>query len=177
MLKPFISIFILSFFVQSHVYAQTKWSITDGYEISFSGSKAEGTFSGLEGDILFDPNNLAASKFDVSVDVSTISTGNNTKNKHARGESWFFAEKFPKIYFQSSSIVKKQSGYEVTGTLDLHGIKKTITFPFQFEGDETTGTLSGIFTLDRQDYGIEGNLFGFAVGDEFEVSLNVPVRK
>ena len=63
-------------------HSQQQWQILEEYEISFSTSKAEGTFKGLDGEISFDPENLASSSFDVSVKVSTISTGNDLKDKH-----------------------------------------------------------------------------------------------
>ena len=76
--------------------AQTNYTITDNYSIEFSGSKAEGTLGGLAGAIVFDPTDLEASTFNVEVDINTISTGNKTKDKHARGDSWFDAAMYPK---------------------------------------------------------------------------------
>jgi hypothetical protein len=34
----------------------------------------------------------------------------------------------------------------------------------------------GTFSIDRKDYEIKGPLMGFAVGNEFEISLRVPVQ-
>lgn len=177
MFRSVASISILSLTMHFSIHAQTNWKIADNYEIAFSGKKAEGTFKGLEGTIQFDPNDLENSRFEVSVDVSTIETGNKTKNNHAKGDSWFFSEKFPEIFFTSSTISTTANGYEVTGTLDLHGIKKTITFPFTFSENGDSGQLNGKMTVNRQDFGIEGNFFGFAVGDDFSVTLKVPVWK
>ncbi|MEM7110157.1 MAG: YceI family protein [Bacteroidota bacterium] len=149
------------------------WQITDDYTIKFAGTKAEGTFSGLSGQIMFDPNQLSGSKFDVELDVSTISTGNKTKDKHARGESWFAAEKFPKIHFTSSEIVSLEVGYEAVGELELRGIKKkaTISFSYFEEGDKAT--FEGEMKINREDYGIDGNFFAFVVGDEFDVTIQL----
>ena len=65
------------------------WNIDPNYSIKFSSSKAEGSFTGLKGTIEFDKNQLGNAKMDVSVDATTINTGNSLKDKHARGESWF----------------------------------------------------------------------------------------
>ena len=35
----------------------------------------------------------------------------------------------------------------------------------------------GSFTVNREDFGIKGNMFGFMVGDEVNVNLKVPVKK
>ena len=159
-------------------YAQPRWTIQDNYEISFSGTKAEGTFRGLKGEILFDPENLQASKFNVSIDVSTISTGNKTKDKHARGESWFEAETFPRIYFTSEAFSKKaEEEFEVTGRLKLKGIEKKMAILFRCDRSGDNALFTGTMEVNREDFGIEGNFFGFVVGDDFKVTLKVPVEK
>lgn len=155
----------------------TAWAITDNYEVRFSGSGAEGTFRGLTGDIRFDPEALEQARFEVAVDARTIDTGNRTKNKHARGSSWFDVEQYPEIRFRSSRIERTDAGYRAVGTLTLHGVAKEISFPFTFRSSGETGVFAGTLVVDRQEFGIKGPFLGFVVGDEFEVSLRVPVRK
>lgn len=154
-----------------------QWTIADNYEVQFSGSGADGTFKGLEGTINFDPDNPEQAQFDVTLDARTIETGNKTKNKHARGESWFAVEQYPQIHFRSEKIKASGEEYQMTGTLTLHGVKKEISFPFTFYQEGNTGLFEGSFTVDREEYGIEGPFFGFMVGDDFKVDLYVPVKK
>ena len=97
--------------------------------------KATGVFSKMAGDVAFDANNLDASSFNVSVDVSSINTGNGMQNKHAVSDKWFDAETYPKITFVSKSFSKTDSGYEVTGSLTMHGVTKEFTMPFTFENN------------------------------------------
>ncbi len=152
------------------------WSISDDYEVRFSGSGAEGTFRGLTGTIKFDPDQLRQSQFDVSIDATTIDTGNKTKDKHARGKSWFDVEQYPEIKFRSLQVTKAGDQYQMTGTLTLHGVEKEITFPFTFTENGGSGLFEGSFTVDREEYGIKGPFIGFMVGDDFEVNLKVPVE-
>jgi len=155
----------------------SEWKITDEYEVRFSGSGAEGTFQGLSGTIIFDSSAPEEAKFDVSIDARTIETGNKTKNKHARGDSWFDVEQYPEISFRSSQVKPSGDGYQIIGVLTLHGVEKEISFPFTFSQNGRSGLFEGSFTVDREEFGIEGPFFGFVVGDEFEVSLKVPVKK
>ena len=155
----------------------TAWNITDDYTIKFAGTKAEGTFQGLTGEILFDPNDLEDSKFDVEVEVSTISTGNKTKDKHARGESWFFAENFPKIHFTSNKINGLEVGYEAVGELEIRGVKKEATISFSFFEEGNTAMFEGEMKVNREEFGIEGNLFEFVVGDVFDVTIQLTADK
>ena len=103
------------------------WKISDGYSVKFAGTDAEGVFKTLNGDVVFDEANVEASKFSFTVDVNSINTGNGMKNKHAVSPKWFDAEQFPTISFNSSKVAKGASGYEVTGTMKIHGITKEMT--------------------------------------------------
>lgn len=152
--------------------ALTSYEIAENYVVKFDGGGAEGTFSELAGDIVFDKNNLDASRINVSVDATTINTGNDTKDKHARGDSWFDVENYPNIKFTSKQFEKTADGYAVTGIFELHGFKKSETIPFTFKNN----IFEGKVTINRQEYGIEGPFYAFTVSDEFEVSLRVPVK-
>ena len=116
-------------------HAQDRWMIEDDYQVSFDGRGAEGTFRGLSGKIVFDPENLDASSFEVTLDPSTIDTGNDTKDKHARGDSWFDVRKYTKITFRSMSIVrqKENEGFIANGRLTLHGTTLETQINFEFE--------------------------------------------
>ena len=103
------------------------WQIANGYAIKFKGKDAEGVFSKMNGTISFSENELASSKFSVTIDVSSINTGNGMKNKHAKSAKWFDAGQFPTINFTSSKFSKTVQAYEVEGTLEIHGVKKQIT--------------------------------------------------
>ena len=174
--KLFLSA-ILVFAVSAFTILLFNWNIDPGYSIKFSGSKAEGTFSGLAGKISFNPNDLANSLIDVSVNANTIKTGNSTKDGHAKGEDWFNVAKYPIIKFTSQSFTKSADAFVVSGTLELHGTKRQIQILFTYSGVGTKGLFVGSFKLNRKDYGINGNLFGFTVGKEFAVTLNIPVTK
>src|ERR1700684_4255523 len=80
------------------------WKIGDDYSVKFTSDDPSGVFRGLKGTVIFDENNLTASKFDVSIDVSTINTGNGMKNTHAKSEKWFDVAKYPTINFTSKEI-------------------------------------------------------------------------
>lgn len=169
-----------SLFIATSILALTaftvlnsSWDINPNYNIKFSGRGATGTFTGLKGIVNFDPRNLASSKIDVSVDATTINTGNKKKDEHARDEAWFDVAKFPEIKFTSSKFTKTADAFSVHGVLDLHGVHKEVDIPFTF----TNNTFLGTFKVSRKDYGIKGSGPSFLVSSDFEVNLNVPVTK
>lgn len=168
---PAITLLIL--IVSAFTFFQsTDWKISDNYSVKFDGGDPAGAFTGLKGTIQFDENNLAASKFDCTVDVGSINTGNGMKNTHAKSDKWLDATKYPVIRFTSKTISKTASGFEAVGTLDFHGVQKEITMPFTFVNNVFTSN----FEVNRMDYGIntaEPN-HGAQV---MKVSINVPVTK
>lgn len=150
------------------------YQVAEGYSIKFVNPEATGTFSKLTGSVAFDENNVANSSFNMSVEVASINTGNGMKNKHAKSDTWFDAKQFPNITFVSSKFAKNGSTYEVTGTLNIHGIAKEVTIPFTFENN----TFSGKFSVNRLEYKV-GNMEGMSkkVPDAIGLEIAVPVTK
>ena len=148
------------------------WKISESYSIKFDGGDPSGEFKGLKGVVNFDPANLAASKFDASIDVASINTGNGMKNTHAKSEKWFDAEKYPVIKFTSTSITKTATGYAAAGILDMHGVQKPVTIPFTFENNEFKGS----FEVNRIDYNVNTAEPNHG-GAKFKVDIDVPVTK
>lgn len=153
-------------------FKSLEWKISENYSVKFDGGDPAGEFKGLKGTVNFDPENLATSSFDCTVDVATINTGNGMKNTHAKSDKWLDATKYPVIRFTSKSITKTADGFEAVGTLDFHGVQKEIKVPFTF----VNNVLASQFEVNRLDYDVnkaEPN-HGAAV---LKVSLNVPVTK
>ncbi|MBC7849968.1 MAG: YceI family protein [Chitinophagaceae bacterium] len=153
------------------VYKAQNWKIGENYSVKFTSKDPSGTFSGLKGNVVFDEKNLAASKFDVSIDVATINTGNGGQNNHAKSEQWFDAEKYPQIKFTSSAITKTAAGYEAKGILDIHGVQKEAIIPFTFQNN----TFVGRFDVNRKDFNI--NPSNTKTADVLAVDLSIPVTK
>ncbi len=146
--------------------------IADNYSVKFDGGDPSGEFKGLQGTINFDPANPGAAKFDVTIDVATINTGNGMKNTHAKSEKWLDAAKYPVIRFTSKSVAKTAGGFEAKGTLDMHGVQKEVILPFTFADNVFKGNLE----VNRMDYNVntaEPNHGGAA----FKIAITVPVTK
>jgi polyisoprenoid-binding protein YceI len=154
------------------VIKSQNWNVAEGYSIKFDGGDPSGEFSGLKGTISFDPADLAASKFDATIDVATINTGNGMKNTHAKSEKWFDADKYPVIKFTSTEITKTAAGYDAKGILEMHGVQKEVVMPFTFANN----TFTSSFSINRLDYNI--NTAEPAHGSAtFKVDISVPVTK
>jgi len=154
------------------LHLSQKRTIADGYSVKFDGGDPSGEFGGLKGTIAFDPADLADSKFDATIDVATINTGNGMKNTHAKSAMWLDAEKYPVIHFTSSAITQTASGYEAKGILEFHGVKKEVVLPFTF----TDNVFKGSLTVNRMDFNINTAEPNHG-GSIFKVDILVPVAK
>ena len=174
-----LTIFSVTLLLMAAVFAFTVvspvWKIADKYNISFSSNEVGGIFKTFKGTIAFDEQNLPTSNFDVTVDVASINTGNGLQNKHAKSDEWFDAAKYPVIHFVSKKIVKAGAAYQVTGDLEIHGVKKEFNIPFTFVRKGNTATFDGTFNVNRNDYHIGKP--GGDVSDVIKVTVAVPVTK
>ncbi len=171
LLYPFAAVLIIAASAFTIANAPN-WKIGDAYSIKFTSGHPDGIFRGLQGNVNFDEKNLKASKFEVTVDVTTINTGNGMQNTHAKSDKWFDAIKYPTINFTSSAITKSPSGYQVKGLLEMHGVKKEITFPFTFQNN----IFAGSFNVNRNEFGI-GDPNHNKVPATLKIDLSVPVTK
>lgn len=157
------------------VTAATEWKIKDDYSIKFISEDPTGIFKTFKGTILFDEADLAGSKFNLTIDVSSISTGNGMQNKKAMTEEWFNQAKYPTITYVSSKIEKSGSSYVSTGTLKMKGVSKTYKIPFEFNKSGENGKFTGTFNVKRSDFKIGKP--GGAVPDIMKIQFSVPVAK
>ena len=168
---PFAAVALLAASAFTVIKSQD-WKISDNYSIKFDGGDPSGEFKGLKGTVSFDPANLASSKFDATIDVASINTGNGMKNTHAKSDKWFDAEKYPTIKFTSTSITKTATGYAAAGTLDMHGVQKPVIIPFTFDNNEFKGS----FEVNRMDFNVNTAEPNHG-SQKFKVDIDVPVTK
>jgi polyisoprenoid-binding protein YceI len=140
------------------------------------GFDVKGSFTGIEGSLEYDESNLSASKFNVSVQASTVNTSNKTRDKHLRGEDYFNVTQHPLIKITSSKIAKSVTpGYLVFfGQLTMKGVAKDISFPFKAVPENDGYRFTGSFKIKRRDFGVGGRS---TVSNDVDIKLNVLAKK
>jgi polyisoprenoid-binding protein YceI len=174
-LKPIIAaVLIIVLGAFGNTLAQT-WKLAGDYSVQFSCNQAGGIFKDVKAVIFFDEKNPDNAKFNVTVDVASINTGNALMNNHAKSDEWFDAGKFPTISFESKKITRTGTSYLVIGDLTLHGTTKEVSIPFTFKNSGNSAFFSGNFIINRSDFNV-----GKPGGEEDEIikiNLSVPVIK
>lgn len=143
------------------------------------GINTGGDLAGLKGTIYFNPANLSASDFNVSVDVKTIDTDSKNRDEHLISDRYFDAEKYPVLLIKSTKINttnKTKSGvYYFTGKLIMHGVTKGISFPFTATPQGNDYLFTGNFELSRLDYSVGES--SAVMSKTVKVSLSVLAKK
>jgi polyisoprenoid-binding protein YceI len=130
---------------------------------------------GLQGSIKFDPADLAAASFDVSIDASSVNTDNSLRDNHLKGESYFDVKNHPRITLVSVKVTPGKNGQFVfTGKLTIKKQTKGISFPFSAVPSNEGYLFKGTFTINRKDFDVGGSS---TIADNLEVSLNILAKK
>ncbi|WP_214072765.1 YceI family protein [Mucilaginibacter sp. dw_454] len=154
-------------------YKPVESASTLTFNIRNLGFNVAGSFKGFDGLINFDPRNLAASNFDVTITSATVNTDNNLRDSHVRDE-FFEVKTYPKIRLASTKLGGKDGNYVFTGLLTIKSTTKPISFPFTATEANDSYLFKGGFKIKRKDFGVGGTS---TVSDELEVILNVTAKK
>lgn len=150
-------------------------------------SNVKGTFTGLKGTVVFDHNNLPASKVDATADTTTINTQETKRDAHLKSPDFFDVEKFPAITFTSKQFYRDGGKLKVKGDLTMHGVTKEVVFDVEGPtpeiktpmGVRVGATVTG--TVNRRDWGLNWSRAietgGVVVGDEVKVTIEIEASK
>jgi len=149
-----------------------------GFSIRHFFSNVPGAFTKFSGTIVVDRDNLEKSTVEAAIEVPSIDTRSDMRDKDLRSEKFFAVEKFPAITFKSKSWKKTgDDTYDVTGDLTIHGVTKEVvlkTKSLGFGPGMKGAMLSGweaTATVNRNDFGI--TTYPKMLGDDVAVTISV----
>jgi polyisoprenoid-binding protein YceI len=136
-----------------------------------------GRFRRWKANIVFLPRDLAHSKVEIDIDLSSLDVANDEFEGELKQPAWLDVERHPVARFVSTSI-KHQGGnrYQVTGTLSLKGITREITVPMTLRKDASGNNVAeGSFALNRLEHklGEGASIDSRALPAEVNVQLRV----
>ncbi|RYU86196.1 YceI family protein [Mucilaginibacter terrigena] len=165
--------------ISTGLSAQTKNNISNAkiaFELKNLGIKTGGTIGGVQGNIAFDPANLAASKIEATADANTINTDNSMRDDHLKKEDYFHVDAYPKLSLSSVSFKKKNAGnYIGQFNLTIKGKTKVVDVPFTYTEQGNAGVFKGDFKINRKDFGVGGN--SMTMSDEVTISIEAQAAK
>lgn len=152
-------------------------------------SHVKGEFTKISGSVNFDPEDLAGSSIDVTIDAASISTREPQRDAHLKSADFFDVEKFPSITFKSTKITSTgKDSYAAEGQLTIHGVTRTVTLDVEGMTPEAKdpwgffrrGATASTKIL-RKDFAMHWNnaleTGGVVVGDEVQISIDVEMTR
>ena len=174
-------------------YAPTKWTIDKSHSnVKFTVthlviSDVEGYFKIFEGSMEHSKPDFSDAKINFTVDVNSINTDNENRDKHLKSDDFFNAEKFPQMKFESTSFTSVGNNkYKLAGNLTIRDVTKPVTFDVTYGGTANMGkTVKSGFkakaTINRFDYGLKWDRAteagGMVVGKDVEVTVNAELNQ
>jgi len=147
-------------------------------------TQVSGRFDRFEGTITFDPAHPQQTKVEGSIDVTSINTNVEERDKDLRSKRFFDAETYPKITFVSTGVsavdMKKKTG-KLAGKLSIHGVEKPVVLEVAYLGEakDPWGNRKAGFSaqtkINRKDFGLTWNetleTGGVLVGDDVQIEI------
>jgi polyisoprenoid-binding protein YceI len=121
-----------------------------------AGADFEGQFRSFSGNIAFDQQNLDASRFDVSIDMQSVTTLEAQRDNMLKGADFFAVGRFPAAHFIASALTKTPDGkYTAVGRLQLRGVSHDLPVSFLWrDAGGGTAVIEGTAALKRLDFGV-----------------------
>ncbi|MCL4435004.1 MAG: YceI family protein [Actinobacteria bacterium] len=146
-------------------------------------TKVRGRFAKFDGVIVI-ADDPAASTVDVTIDASSISTGEDQRDGHLRSADFLEVDKYPEITYKGTSVEVNPDGAGVIhGALTIKGTTKPVDLQLEFEGAGNTpmgdyrAGFSATTEIDRELFGLTWNQVleggGVMVGKKIKLEINV----
>ncbi len=159
-------------------FTPTEWKVSSSsitFKIKNAGMTVDGSFSGLTADIKFDLATTIGS-IEASIDVNTINTGINLRDKDLKKDEYFSVAKYPKISMKSTVFGKEKDGtYKGYFKLTIKGVTKDVVMPFSYTESGNTGVFKGSLKINRRDYSVGGD--SWTLSDDATINIVINVTK
>ena len=158
------------------------------FEVKHTYAAVRGQFTDFTGEVYFDPDNPAKSKFDFMINVNSVDTKVGKRDTHLRSPDFFDAGKYPLMTFKSSEVSHAgENKYIVEGILTIKDVSKKLALEFVYHGQkdnplksgELVAGLDARLTLDRLEYNIgDGKFYKMGVvGKDVDILITLELLR
>jgi polyisoprenoid-binding protein YceI len=147
-------------------------------------STVTGKFKNYSGSFDFDPKKAVLKAVDITIDVASVDTNVEARDKHLRSGDFFLTEKYPTATFKAKGPVKVKAGeaVDVPGELTLRGVTKPVVLKVTYGGFAVspygvdTVAFEAETAINRTDYGVSFNKTletgGVMISEEVKIVIN-----
>lgn len=145
-------------------------------------SKVRGHFATWSGTIITAEDPLRSSAT-ASVDLASITTGNDQRDAHLRSQDFFSVEEHPRMTYRTTGLRAADGGFVVDGELTLRGVTRSVPLTVELNGiapDAYGGIRMGLSArgeINRTDFGVSWNAAieggGVVVSEKVQLVLEI----
>lgn len=152
-------------------------------------STVRGQFGRVMGVVAFDPQNLAASSVQATIDCTTVNTGDAKRDADLKSAKFFDIEHYPVMVFKSKRFEIGSDGkLKIIGDLTINAVTREVTLDVEGptptirdnQGREKAG-VNATAKISRKAFNITYNPVleggGVTVSDEVAINLDIELIK
>ena len=151
-------------------------------------SNVTGSFTKVTGTAVLNEKEITQSQVQASIDVNSIDTRVEARDKDLRSPNFFDAAKYPTIEFNSKRIVKNGDKLQLIGDLTIHGTTREVTLDVDGPTPEINDPwgnarrgFSATTTVNRRDFNLTYNNLlktgELVVGDVVKIQIDMEMVK
>jgi polyisoprenoid-binding protein YceI len=123
-----------------------------------AGAQNQGRFKRFPASLDLAAASGTPSRLEVSVDMTSLDSGDQERDDTLRSADLFAVAKFPQAHFLATQFNKTASGFEAVGKLTIRDVTRDARVPFSWrtatENGVAVGYLIGTTSINRIDYGV-----------------------
>ena len=171
-------VFVLAILGTVPALAQTNttntWNIDPNHSTAqftvrhFGISNVTGSFTKVTGTVVLDEKQISNSQVSATIDVNSVDTRVEARDKDLKSDHFFEVEKYPTIEFKSKKIVSSSGKLQVIGDLTIHGTTREVTLDVDGPTPEVSDPygnlrrgISATTSINRKDFNL---LYNKALG-------------
>jgi polyisoprenoid-binding protein YceI len=145
-------------------------------------TKVHGRFGTFSGTITIADEPLQ-SRAEATIELGSVSTGDDGRDAHLRGEDFLDVERYPTMTFASTGVKADGDDFVLLGDLTIKDVTRHVELGLELEGvspDPWGGTraaFSAKTEISRKDWGLTWNLAletgGVVVSDKVTIELDI----
>ncbi len=163
------------------------WTVEVGSRVGYiakqSGAEVDGVFEVFDAEIAFAPEDLAASRVAVTIEIASVNSQSRERDDAIKGKGLFNAITWPTARFEAAEFAHKGGDlYEARGRLTLRDQTRDVVLPFTLAiapHPERNGALlaqaKGELEISRLDYGVGQGMWQdtSVVADEVRIFIDI----
>ncbi len=174
--------------------AAATWHVDSGHSSAGFSVKhmmvatVRGTLGPISGTVDYDGKDVSSIKADITIDVTRINTGNESRDKDLRSDGFFDVGKYPTMKFKSRRVQPGSAGqFRLVGDLTMHGVTKEVTLDVEGPSPAVKVQNGGLKVgatattkVNRRDFGLNYNSMieaGAVVGNDITVTIDIEINK